>query len=101
MITVWSLDFYRHNGFVDGMQGRYLTGAIVTFAVLLVAALGRWQMALRLAPPVSVVAAIEACYSGCGRSGWTRTLRMMLGPGGRTATSCSLRRASCSPLAWC
>jgi hypothetical protein len=69
MIGYWSFQYYRVNGFVDGMQGRYLSSGVVAVAVATGSALAAWPRVLRLVPPAAVVGAAGGLLFGL-RSFW-------------------------------
>jgi len=92
MIIAWSLRFYLSHGFVDGMQGRYLFGGVVTFSTMVVAAVERWPGLMRLIPLLSLVAAVAGMVFGL-RAFWAPAdPRTVLGwwPGGNVLAAVAL-----------
>lgn len=64
MISAWSVRYFIENGFVDGMQGRYLHAGVVAFAVFVAAALQPFDRLLRLFPFAAVAAGIAGLVFG-------------------------------------
>lgn len=69
MIAVWSVRFYERNGFVDGMQGRYLHAGVVAFSVLAVASLESVRGVLRIVPFAAIALGVGGLVFGL-RSFW-------------------------------